>query len=128
MFLSAELQDKGVACVSDNALVAKSVHLLILCVLPSQLPQVANEIRGHITIRCLVYSFVSSVSVLRLKQLLGYSNLIRPEFEWDEQNLDKAWDYTMDVTGTFAVPDIIAKTCPLHVKAEGKFKIVDKRK
>ena len=117
--LTAELQDQGVACVSDNRLIAKSVHLLFLCVLPSQINEVAEEIRGHISIRCTVYSFVSAVSVPRLKQLLRYSNIIRPQMEWNEQNVDKPYNYTLEVTGAFAIPEIIEKTCPLKVKAEG---------
>ena len=49
IFLVAELQQKGVMCVNNNRLVAASVHLLFLCVLPSQFPAVVEEIKDSLS-------------------------------------------------------------------------------
>ena len=55
-----ELQEKGITCMYDNKTVASSCHLLILCVLPSQLPAIGEEIKGHISPRCLVYRYATT--------------------------------------------------------------------
>ena len=51
---SAELQGRGVACQSDNVEVACSVDILFLCILPSQLPVVAAELRDQLKQTCLL--------------------------------------------------------------------------
>ncbi|KAK2169669.1 hypothetical protein LSH36_8g13001 [Paralvinella palmiformis] len=105
-----------VECVSDNADVASHVNILFLCVLPSQFTTVAEEIRGHIMKGCIVYSLVSAVSIPRLKQLLGYNNIIHPEIEFSE--IEAPWDYTMDITGAFCKREILEQTCPITWKKQ----------
>jgi len=97
--------------------VASHVNILFLCVLPSQFTTVAEEIRGHIMKGCIVYSLVSAVSIPRLKQLLGYNNIIHPEIEFSE--IEAPWDYTMDITGAFCKREILEQTCPITWKKQG---------
>ncbi|XP_064636119.1 NADP-dependent oxidoreductase domain-containing protein 1-like [Lineus longissimus] len=108
-----ELQDKGVRCVGDNAEVAACVHLLFLCILPSQLPTVAEEIKSSLSIQSLVYSILAAVPIPRLKQLLGFQFVLRPDYQWDSENMDKPWDFSLDMSGTFARLDMVEHTCPL---------------
>ena len=56
----------------------------------------------------------------RMRQLLEFTNIIRPEFEWSEESGANPWDYTLDVTGTFAVPKMVTQTCPLFLNKDGK--------
>ncbi|CAH1790765.1 unnamed protein product, partial [Owenia fusiformis] len=108
-----ELQDKGVKCFHDNVLLASSVHLLFLCVLPAQLPSLAEEIKPHISTRCTIYSFVNTIHTEKLKQLLNFTNIVKPEFTWTEDNCNTAWDYTCSVCASMENADTVRKTCPL---------------
>jgi hypothetical protein len=116
---TVELQEKGVPCISNNIDVASRVHILFLCVLPSQFATVAEDIKGHIRKGCIVYSVVSAVPIPRLKQLLAYSNILRPEFEWGPD--DQPWDHTLEVTAAFCRADILQLTCPLSLDKQSKY-------
>lgn len=74
------LQGKGVHCGFDNVKVCSTVHILFICCLPSQLPTVAKEIKGHLT--CPVYVLVGGTPLSRICQLLEYDQVIKPEFSW----------------------------------------------
>ena len=111
--VTADLQQRGVTCVHNNVQVAKSVHVLFICVLPSQLQALAEELKGRIPYRTLVYSFVSSLSALRLKQLLRHTNLIKPNFHFTEQSSTREWNYGLEVTSTFRSRKMLEKTCPI---------------
>ncbi|KAM5129959.1 NADP-dependent oxidoreductase domain-containing protein 1 [Mantella aurantiaca] len=58
-------------------------QMVFLCCLPSQLPAVCAEIRGHLPEWCVVYSLVSAVPLPRVTGLLGHSGVIRPEYQCD---------------------------------------------
>ena len=118
---AAELQEKGVTCTSDSVEVARSVHILFLCVLPSQFPALAEDLRGRLSPRCLVYSFVATVPLSRLQRLLEFSNILRPDFLWEAKNAEKEWDFNMDITGMFAVKNALEQTCPLSFQKDGDY-------
>ncbi|XP_013415154.1 NADP-dependent oxidoreductase domain-containing protein 1-like isoform X2 [Lingula anatina] len=109
-----DLQDRGVRCFHDNARVASSVHLLFICVLPSQLQTVGDEIKGLIPSQCVVYSLVNAVPISRLKHLLGTTNILKPQFKWDLENGNLPWDYTLDINGAIETMSMMKKTCPLY--------------
>ncbi|XP_070576714.1 NADP-dependent oxidoreductase domain-containing protein 1-like [Ptychodera flava] len=113
-----ELQEKGVHCFHDNASLASSVHVLFLCVLPSQLPGVAEEIRGKISSHCTVYSFVSAVPIPRLRQILKTSHIIKPDITWKVDNVEKDWPTDSDINGTLENPNNVDITCPLSFNKE----------
>ncbi|XP_022108684.1 NADP-dependent oxidoreductase domain-containing protein 1-like [Acanthaster planci] len=112
------LRNKGVSCEYNNAKVATSVHLLFLCVLPSQLPDIAKDIKGHIPAQCTVYSFLSSVPIPRLRQVIKCSNIIKPEFSWQLEKADMPWDCSKDVCTTLENPEQVQVTCPLNLDKE----------
>lgn len=113
-----ELQDQGVQCFHNNSLLAASVHVLFLCVLPSQLPTVAEEIRGKISMHCVVYSCVAAVPITRLKQILHTTHIIKPEVVWSLDNVDKPWNCELSVNATLEDPVNINVTCPLSFNKE----------
>ncbi|CAB3992931.1 Hypothetical predicted protein, partial [Paramuricea clavata] len=71
-----EFQNKGVYCCFDNVMVGKTVDILFLCCLPSQLNTVSKDLRGNVA--GLVYSFVAGMSLARITQLLDYQNIVKP--------------------------------------------------
>ena len=105
-------------CISSNVDVASRVHILFLCVLPSQFATVAEDIKTHIQKGCIVYSLISAVPIPRLKQLLSYSNVLRPEYQWGTG--DEPWDHTLEVTAAFCRPEILQLTCPLSLNKKGE--------
>ncbi|XP_063295721.1 NADP-dependent oxidoreductase domain-containing protein 1 [Pelobates fuscus] len=93
-----DFQELGVLCFYDNVGLATWAHIIFVCCLPSQLPNVCMEIRNHVGEGCIVYSLVSAVPLSRLNQLLGSRGVIRPEYRvvWTEtsQEWDKNWTIT----------------------------------
>lgn len=112
LFFAEHFEERGVTCCFDNTHVASSVHLLFLCVLPSQLAGVAEELRGHLSPRTLVYSFVSGISLVKLRQLLEHDNVIAATLRWND---DKAssWDLSLGVNECFERPAVVSQTFPL---------------
>ncbi|XP_072031750.1 NADP-dependent oxidoreductase domain-containing protein 1-like [Amphiura filiformis] len=113
--LLTSLQQKGVSCYYDNIKLATSVHLLFLCVLPSQLPTVATDICGRIPAHCIVYSLLSSVPIPRLRQVIKCPNIIKPEFEFRPENSHLPWDCTQDVCIALENQQQVEITCPLNL-------------
>jgi hypothetical protein len=66
-------QKLGVSCGYDDAAVAQRADVLVIAVLPSQLPQVARDVRGHIRPTSLVISLVAGAhcSAPALQSLRG---------------------------------------------------------
>ncbi|XP_040189126.1 NADP-dependent oxidoreductase domain-containing protein 1 [Rana temporaria] len=81
-----DLQGRGVKCFYDNVKLVRGAHIVFLCCLPSQLPAVCAEIRGHLPEWCVVYSLVSAVPLPRVTGLLGHSGVIRPEYQCDPKD------------------------------------------
>ena len=59
------------------------------------------------------------VSVVVLYQVIGCSNIIKPEFSWKMQNANMAWDSSKDVCTTLECPQQVQVTCPLNLDKEG---------
>lgn len=114
---SAQLKKKGIECIYDNVKVASSVHLLFLCVLPSQMATVADDIRTIIPPHCTVYTFLSSVPIPRLRRMLNAQAIIRPEFTWERfgggGGEEAMWDCSKDVCITLENQEQVEMTCPL---------------
>ena len=53
--IAGDLKTQEVECINNNRKVAESCDLIFLCVLPSQLTSVADEIRGHLQTHSIVY-------------------------------------------------------------------------
>ena len=108
-------------CVFDNVKVTSWCHILFLCVLPSHLPNVAEEIRQHIPIQTLVYSFVGTYTSKRLKQLLMTTNVFRGEYTWTEESERNRWNYNINVNVSLENPTIVEQTCPVGFRKAGKY-------
>ena len=121
IFSTATLQETGVQCFHDNRLAAASAHLLFLCVLPSQVPEVAADIRGHLTDGCIVYSLVAGVMLPRLQQLLEHTDIVKPHFTWPTDCSDRVWCHQCEITATFADLTMVEKTCPLSTSKDGEY-------
>ena len=118
---TATLQKTGVQCFHDNRRAAASAHLLFLCVLPSQVLEVAADIRGHITDGCIVYSLVAGVMLSRLQQLLEHTDIVKPHFTWPTDCSDREWCHQCEITATFADLTMVEKTCPLSASKDGEY-------
>ena len=119
MLFAADLQMKGVTCFSDNPLLVSSVDVAFLCVLPSQLPQVADELRGRVPPTTLIYSFVGTLKASRLQHLMKHSNVIKPEFQFGDAYDSSAWNISLEITSAMGYRRMVEKSCPLVTKAKG---------
>eukprot|EP00062_Callorhinchus_milii_P023809 gi/632983042/ref/XP_007908452.1/ PREDICTED: NADP-dependent oxidoreductase domain-containing protein 1 [Callorhinchus milii] len=108
-----DLQALGVQCFYDNRRVAGSVDLLFLCCLPCHLLKVATEIRGNVHPFCVVYSLVTGVSILRLKQVLEHSAVLKPEYcVQDMAEHADLWQANRSTAEALQEPRVIEATSP----------------
>ncbi|CAH3161459.1 unnamed protein product [Porites evermanni] len=117
----SSLQAKGVHCGFDNIKVCNAVHILFICCLPSQLPTVAKEIKGHLT--CPVYVLVGGTPLSRIRQLLEYDQIIKPEFSWKIPDpADKSgndWNIGKEINEILREDPLSCDvTCPLNLNKE----------
>ncbi|XP_041353400.1 NADP-dependent oxidoreductase domain-containing protein 1-like [Gigantopelta aegis] len=112
-------QNKGVECYFNNVKLVSSVHILFICVLPSQLPGVAEEIKDHLSPSTVVYCTASSIPLKKLKQMLQTTNILQPDFYWETgNNSNKDYDYNMKVGTALKNRDIVEQTNPFTNKVE----------
>lgn len=87
---------------------------MFLCVLPSQVPAIADEVKADIPQTLFLYSFASSISSRKLRQLFNTTNVIHPEYTWDQSNDSEDWDFSINVIAALENKDIVSTTCPLR--------------
>ncbi|KAJ8309313.1 hypothetical protein KUTeg_014187 [Tegillarca granosa] len=107
------LQNKGTDCFYDNIKLVSTSHIIFLCVLPSNIPSVIEEIKDHVPKHSIVYSLASSYTIKKLKQLLIGSSILRPEYTWDSESEVNTWDYSVNISTALEDPVVVEKTCPL---------------
>ncbi|EDL81632.1 rCG20785 [Rattus norvegicus] len=108
-----ELRKLGVRCVYDNAAVANWAKVLFLCCLPAQLPNICLEIQSKLDKSCIVYSFVSAITIPRLKTLLNHTNIVRPQYQFVEK-FENIWGENEEVPAALRNSSIIRGTCPYN--------------
>ena len=114
-FLFAEyLLNHGVDCFHDNIKLVTMSHIIFLCVLPSQIPAICEEIKPRIPPTIFIYSFASTCSVKKLRQLLGITNIVRPDYIMSVEGDQLPWDYSLNVQKALENTAIVAATCPLN--------------
>jgi hypothetical protein len=116
-----DLSDRGVSVTFNNSKVAKSVHVLFLCCLPSQLSGVSQDIRGCINYSTLVYSLVGVTPISKLCQLLSFKNILKPEIELLPltQCSHYPGDFSKDVVESCRDTTVCSMTCPVEPKTKG---------
>uniref|UniRef100_A0A8C3BPT1 NADP-dependent oxidoreductase domain-containing protein 1 n=1 Tax=Cairina moschata TaxID=8855 RepID=A0A8C3BPT1_CAIMO len=111
--LGKYLQEQGLACLYDNAQLAAWADVLFLCCLPSHLAAVCSTVRIAIRKPCVVYSLVTAVPLPRLKQLLCYNAIVRPQYQCPGQEPTKEWGMKGTVTAALQDLAVVQATCPL---------------
>lgn len=114
-----ELVKQGVSVSYNNVGVASSVHILFVCVLPSQLPGVVEEIHSALDKHTLTYCLVNHTTAPKLKRTLKTDNIIIPSFVFDNAQANK-WNSCMSVTQALEDDDSLQKCCPLTNEGKGK--------
>lgn len=112
---------KDVKCYFDNTLIAKSVNILFICVLPSQLQNVIDEIKPVLLDKCIVYSFVRTESPQHLKNLLGNKiNIIKPSYliNLNVTEIPK-WNYSLELSECLLDEEMVEVTNPFGTNNDG---------
>lgn len=115
------LSDRGVRCFYDNHQLVQSANLIFLCVLPSHLADVVEEIRGSISATSTVYSFLSSVPLSKLRYCLGFPAVVKADLSWSAEDSGLDWDCTEDVCTVLENQVQVEMTCPLNLLENCKF-------
>lgn len=94
------------------------MHIVFLCVLPSQLEHVIKDIREDLPEKCIIYSLVRPYGVTQLKNLIYNgiveSFILKPEFSFNDNYKQSTinWNYTADVLDCFNELEIITAINP----------------
>ncbi|XP_025976109.1 NADP-dependent oxidoreductase domain-containing protein 1 [Dromaius novaehollandiae] len=121
LLISADLQEQGVKCFYDNAQLAAWADVVFLCCLPSQVLTVCSVVRPAIRKPCVVYSLVTAVPLCRLKQLLSYSAIVRPQYQCSAREPINEWGMKGTVTAALQDPAVVQATCPCG--SQGKIRV-----
>uniref|UniRef100_A0A8B9I0R5 NADP-dependent oxidoreductase domain-containing protein 1 n=1 Tax=Anser brachyrhynchus TaxID=132585 RepID=A0A8B9I0R5_9AVES len=116
--LGKYLQEQGLTCLYDNAQLAAWADVLFLCCLPSHVASVCSAVRTAIRKPCVVYSLVTAVPLPRLKQLLCYNAIVRPQYQCSGKEPTKEWEMKGTVTAALQDLAVVQATCPLS--SQGK--------
>uniref|UniRef100_U3J468 NADP-dependent oxidoreductase domain-containing protein 1 n=1 Tax=Anas platyrhynchos platyrhynchos TaxID=8840 RepID=U3J468_ANAPP len=111
--LGKYLQEQGIACLYDSAQLAAWADVLFLCCLPSHLAAICSTVRTAIRKPCVVYSLVTAVPLPRLKQLLCYNAIVRPQYQCPGQEPTKEWGMKGTITAALQDLAVVQATCPL---------------
>ena len=114
-----ELREKGVTVVYNNPQVASSVHILFICVLPSHLPAVIEEIESYIPKQTLVYCMVNHTTAPKLKRTLKTTNIIIPDYLFNSATAND-WNSSKSISQALEDEEIVNKCCPLSPESQGK--------
>ncbi|XP_004624779.1 NADP-dependent oxidoreductase domain-containing protein 1 [Octodon degus] len=106
-----EFQKLGIQCFYQNSYLVVWANVVFLCCLPSQLPHICLEIQNIIKKTCIVYSFVATVPLPRLKLLLNTTSILRPKYQCAE-DFDNIWGANKEITAALQDPVILRATCP----------------
>lgn len=95
--------------------------MLFICCLPSQFPMVAKEIKRHL--KCPVYVLVGGTPLLRIRQLLQYEEIIKPEFSWKKtdpnDDSNNNWNIGKDINEILREDtNSCDVTCPLNLNKD----------
>ncbi|KAM7164053.1 NADP-dependent oxidoreductase domain-containing protein 1 [Macrochelys suwanniensis] len=112
----SEFQQLGVECFYDNGQLVAWADIVFLCCLPSHLQQICSGIHAALREPCIVYSLVTAVPLPRLKQLLSYSAILRPQYQCTSRNLENVWGTNGTIRAALQDPIVIQATCPCGPK------------
>jgi pyrroline-5-carboxylate reductase len=125
------LIQKDVVCYFDNIRLVKRSDIVFLCILPSQMETIINEIRSHIPTKCIIYSFVRThTDVLLQKSFKTTDNssltfVMRPLYKMNRNSVNdiyKKWDYTLDIAESL-LSDNVSFTNPFY-RNKGSFSFI----
>nr|XP_006134878.1 NADP-dependent oxidoreductase domain-containing protein 1 isoform X2 [Pelodiscus sinensis]XP_025046345.1 NADP-dependent oxidoreductase domain-containing protein 1 isoform X2 [Pelodiscus sinensis] len=112
----SEFQQLGVECFYDNGQLVAWADIVFLCCLPSHLQHICSEIHSSLREPCIVYSLVTAVPLPRLKQLLSYNAVLRPQYQCNIRDLENVGGTNGTIRAALQDPIIIQATCPCNTK------------
>lgn len=108
--------NQNIKCYFDNAQVARFAEILFLCVLPTQLGMVIDEIKDDLNQHCTIYSVIRTETEVSLKNLLYWTPksiaIIKPTYAINDKTLKSKWDYTIDTIENMKSLELIESLNP----------------
>uniref|UniRef100_A0A8D0GY65 Pyrroline-5-carboxylate reductase catalytic N-terminal domain-containing protein n=1 Tax=Sphenodon punctatus TaxID=8508 RepID=A0A8D0GY65_SPHPU len=114
----AEFQQLGIKCFYDNSQLVAWADVVFLCCLPSHLPHICSGIHAALQEPCIVYSLVAAVPLPRLKQLLCYSTILRPQYQFINSVSENIWGTNGTIVSAIQDSTIIQATFPYSAKGK----------
>lgn len=102
----------------NNRHLAERSHMLFICVLPSQLQGVIEEICNHLNKQSIVYCLVNNTTAKKVKRTLDYSNIILPKFVFNASTI-LSWKNCMSIHDALEDGETIKKCCPYAEEGRG---------
>ncbi|XP_060613827.2 NADP-dependent oxidoreductase domain-containing protein 1 [Anolis sagrei] len=110
----SEFHMVGVKCYYNNRQLVCWADVIFLCCLPSHLQQICSEIHDALQDHCIVYSLITGIPLTRLKQLLSFNSILRPQYKFVETDLFDIWLASRTVVDALKDPAVIQATCPCN--------------
>ena len=105
----------GVECKQENTHATKDADVLFLTFPPSQVLNVAAEIKGQLAPSCLVYTVLTGLSSSRVAALIEHDLVFKPSYTYgkEEYAIEKEWSYGLGIVGCLAINEFKQLTIPL---------------
>lgn len=109
----SEFSQAGVNVDFNNTWVISQCDIIFLCCLPAVINQICAEIKTHLRKDKLLYSFVAGFATKKLANILGFTNIIKPEFTWTEMSSKLPWNVGTLPVDCLGNKQLMEKFCPL---------------
>ncbi|KAJ7345038.1 hypothetical protein JRQ81_000988 [Phrynocephalus forsythii] len=114
----SELQLLGINCFYNNRQLVDWADIVFLCCLPSHLPNICYEIQDVLKRSSIIYSLVTAIPLPRLKQLLCFNSIIKPQYKFIENAPFHIWTAIRTLVEALRDPAVIKATCPCNPSGE----------
>ena len=84
------------------------------------MPNVCEDIKDYISSSLIMLSAFSSISLRRLRQMLGSSNVIQAKLHWKDDVPNTNYNHSLNVNMALESRDTVLGTCPIGVEKEGE--------
>ena len=109
----SDFANAGVNVDFNNVWVTSQCDIVFLCCLPAVVNQVCAEIKNHLMKNKVLYSFVAGYSAKKLANILKFTNIIKPDFIYNEYSSKLPWSVSTLPADCLGNKQLTEKLCPL---------------
>ncbi|XP_063710664.1 NADP-dependent oxidoreductase domain-containing protein 1-like [Symsagittifera roscoffensis] len=109
----SDFANAGMNVDFNNVWVASKCDVIFICCLPAVVNQICAEIKNHLTPDKLIYSFVAGYTAKKMANIMNFTNIIKPDFNWTDLSSKLPWSVAVLPSDCLGKKQLVEKFCPL---------------